>query len=107
MDFSIMAKNLEVDEEMFLILVESLIKTVNKDLEILKESYGKRDIAAIVESSHRIKGSSIQLGFTELAEPAKIIEFNARNEKLDNFFEYISVIEAKRDEIINIQKTRK
>ena len=107
MDFHIMAKALEVDDETFLFLVEALIKTLNKDLAALKEGYEQKNIKMVIDSSHRIKGSSIQLGFEELSAPAKIIEEQARDGSLDNFSEYLETLEKLSAELIKLHEESK
>jgi HPt (histidine-containing phosphotransfer) domain-containing protein len=77
------ARNLGLEEEEFLDLVELFIEATTADLRALVNAAGKRDLPKVWELAHSINGASINLGFTEISSLAKQIEMKARNNLLE------------------------
>ncbi len=57
--------------ELFLTDADSMVNQ-------MKDAFAGGDAHALRESSHRLKGAALNLGFTVLAEPAKAIEERAK-----------------------------
>ncbi len=95
MDFSKLAGNLGLEDDEFVELAELFVETGSSDLEKLRKSFENKDIQGVAESSHSIKGASGNLGFNDIYEIAKKIEFNARNESLEGVGEAVLSIKEK------------
>jgi HPt (histidine-containing phosphotransfer) domain-containing protein len=67
----------EIDEvEM---IVETFLKTSKKNLDDIQKAIENDDKKKLSQAAHSLKGSSSTLQLTEIAELAKEIELNAKN----------------------------
>jgi HPt (histidine-containing phosphotransfer) domain-containing protein len=82
MDFKELAHNLELEENEFLELLGLFIQTGYSDLNKLQSAIEDGDIEKATWVAHSIKGTSANLGLTEIFEFAKRIEMNVRNNDL-------------------------
>jgi HPt (histidine-containing phosphotransfer) domain-containing protein len=82
MDFRELAENLELEENEFLELVGLFVKTGYSDLNKLQSAIEDGDTEKVAIVAHSIKGTSANLGLTEIFEFAKRIEMNVRNNDL-------------------------
>ncbi|MBA4367752.1 MAG: hypothetical protein C0403_08960 [Desulfobacterium sp.] len=89
MDFKVLGANLGLEESEFIELVELFLSTVKLDLEKLTTAYQSGDFEAVAESAHSLKGSSGNLGFTELSVLSKNAEDKGRENDLSGFAEII------------------
>lgn len=103
MDFKILAKNLGLDLEIFLDLIDTWILSVSNEILNSVEAKSKLDYKTIESSMHKIKGASLQLGFNELAEIAKKIESDAKNNCINNFDENLKLLKDKFEVIRNLR----
>ena len=99
MDITGLSERLGLDEDEFLELVELFLEIGATDLGQLEMAVQKEDIEEVVKSSHSIKGASGNLGFTEIYEVAKGVEFNARQNNLDGANEAVGIIKKHLDRI--------
>lgn len=83
MDFNKMAERLGLEVDEFMELAELFIETASSELDRLRSAIDRENLQEVIESSHSIKGSSGNMGFMEIFEVAKGIEFNARDNSLE------------------------
>jgi HPt (histidine-containing phosphotransfer) domain-containing protein len=83
MNIEELAENLGLDEEEFVEILELYVETTSTDLEELKAAIAAKDAESAHKKSHSIKGSSGNMGLTELFEKAKAIDDRARVNSLD------------------------
>ncbi len=100
MDFNKLASDLEISIEIFMDLVDAWIQSTAEDIEGLGDASKNNDFQRAAARSHKIKGASSQLGFTEIAAAAKNIELNAREGNLDGLDEAILNLKNMRDKIV-------
>ncbi len=100
MDLRMLGSNLGLEEEEFVELVELFITTAKNDINNLNEAFLKRDAEKVAESAHSLKGSSGNLGFTELSKISNIAEEKAGEEDLELIDE---LIESMRKHIAEIE----
>ena len=81
------ADKLDFDLEDVEMLMEVFIETVNESLESLKNAIDANNLEDIYRSSHAIKGSAANLTLTNIAEIAKDIEEQSRNNNNINYLE--------------------
>jgi HPt (histidine-containing phosphotransfer) domain-containing protein len=82
MDFKQLAENLELEENEFLELLGLFVETGYSDLNKLQSAIEAGDTEEAARVAHSIKGTSANLGLTEIFEFAKRIEMNVRNNDL-------------------------
>jgi HPt (histidine-containing phosphotransfer) domain-containing protein len=99
MNFKELAKNLEMEEEEFLEMVNLFLETTTSDLGKLQSSIEEKDTQKVAETAHSIKGAAANLGFEEMYEVAKRIEKKARENDLNEVVEAIATIREKLDRI--------
>lgn len=83
MDFNNMADRLGLEVDEFIELADLFIETASSEMGRLKTAIEQKNIQEVVESSHSIKGSSGNMGFMEIFEVAKDVEFKARENSLE------------------------
>lgn len=105
MDFEKLAERLGLKLDEFMELAELFLETGMNDLEDLKTAVSDKEINAVVERSHSIKGASGNLGFNDIYEVAKRIESNARNNILDGADAAVLEIDQYIGEISSFVKT--
>jgi len=82
MNFKELAKNLEMEEEEFLEIVELFLETTSSDMGKLQAALEEKDAQKVVKIAHSIKGAVANLGFWEIYEMAKRIEMDGRENNL-------------------------
>ena len=82
MDFKGLAQNLELEENEFLELLGLFVETGYSDLNKLQSAIEDGDTEEAGRVAHSIKGTSANLGLTEIFECTKRIEMNVRNNDL-------------------------
>jgi HPt (histidine-containing phosphotransfer) domain-containing protein len=99
MNFRELAENLELEENELLELLGLFVESGYSDLNKLQSAIedGDTEKAAIV--AHSIKGTSANLGLTEIFEFAKRIEMNVRNNDLFGAIGAAQRIKAELDRI--------
>ena len=97
----ILKKELNLDGDILLGLVEVYFKNVNDDLKLLNRAIEKEDFEDIRKLAHKIKGSSLNLRLDKIGKEASEIEKSAK-EKLQ--IDYKSKFNEMKKEIENIKK---
>ncbi len=97
MNFKELAKNLEMEEDEFLEMVDLFVETTSSDLGRLKSAVEEKDAQKVVKAAHSIKGAAVNLGFQEIYEVAKRIETNARENNLKDASGAARMIKEKLD----------
>jgi HPt (histidine-containing phosphotransfer) domain-containing protein len=82
MDFKELAENLELEETELLELLGLFVKTGYSDLNKLQSAIEDGDTEKIARVAHSIKGTSANLGLTEIFECVKRIEISIQNSDL-------------------------
>jgi HPt (histidine-containing phosphotransfer) domain-containing protein len=82
MGFRELAENLELEENEFLELVGLFVKTGYSDLNKLQSAIEGGDIEKAARVAHSIKGTSANLGLTEIFQCVKRIEMSIQNNDL-------------------------
>lgn len=85
MDFLTPAQKLGLEIEEYIELIELFLSTGDTDISGMEKAAAVHDYAALMERAHSLKGSSGNLGLTEIYEKAKQIEMNARANSLEGF----------------------
>ena len=97
MNFKELAKNLEIEEEECLELLDLFKKTTASELRNLESALEKRDAPVIERMAHSIKGGAGILGLLEIHDTAERIEMAARGNHLEDMGEDIRTLGAKLD----------
>ncbi len=98
---SMLEKELNLEKDILLGLVEIYFKNVSEDLKKLKKAIVKEDFEEISKFAHKIKGSSLNLKLDKVGELASEIEKAAKEEqKID----YKNKFENMEKEIKNIKE---
>jgi len=87
MDLVELGSNLGLEEDEFMELVELFIETAHSDISKMQTAEEQGDADKVSDSAHSLKGSSGNLGFSELSAVAKIAEDKSNNSELDGFKE--------------------
>lgn len=66
------------DQSLLAETAELFLTDANTTLTLMKDAFAGGDAHALRESSHRLKGAALNLGFATIAEPARAIEERAR-----------------------------
>jgi HPt (histidine-containing phosphotransfer) domain-containing protein len=82
LDFNKIAKELGLEEDEYLELVELFVETSKSDLNNLQSAINNKNIELIVRIVHSLKGAAMNLGLDSFLELAKTIEKTARDGKL-------------------------
>jgi PAS domain S-box-containing protein len=69
----------EMDKELRKKLITFFIKDAESALDILKKASAESDLKLISITAHGMKSACGNVGFTELSEDAKLVEFSAKN----------------------------
>lgn len=99
MDLKELGTNLGLEESEFLELVELFLTTAKKDLQKLRDGYQSGDSGAVAGSAHSLKGSSGNLGFSELSMLSRKAEDKGGEEDLSDFDEILDSIHEQIEKI--------
>ncbi len=99
MDLKALGENLGLEEDEFLEIVEIFIDTADEDIEKLVAANVSKNIEAVSEAAHSLKGSAGNLGFSELSEISATLENGARNNSIENLSENLPLLTEKLNEI--------
>jgi HPt (histidine-containing phosphotransfer) domain-containing protein len=78
MDIERLSRELGFDRETTLRLLDSFVKSTEKDLAQLESAVAAGDAAGAGRAAHHIKGAAANLELAEIAEAAKAVEAAAR-----------------------------
>ena len=102
MNFGELAKNLGLEEEEYLELIELFIETSMSDLNKLHSAIEEGSAEKAVKAAHSLKGAAINLGLIELSEIAKQIEEKAHNDQLEITAGAAQALQEKLDIIVDL-----
>lgn len=92
MDFNKPAKRLGLELDEYIELINLFLETCTTDISGMETAAAGHDYKSMVERSHSLKGSSGNLGLTDIYEKAKEIETKARANSLEGFDSLIIMI---------------
>jgi len=85
MDFEGLASRLGIDKEDFLELTELFITTTQSDMDKIRRGMWDDSPEDAAAAAHSIKGAAGNLGFDQMADLAKNMEFRGKEGRLDGF----------------------
>lgn len=85
MDFQKPAERLGLELDEYIELINLFLETCTADISGMEIAASSHDYKSLVERSHSLKGSSGNLGLTEIYEMAKEIETKARANGMEGF----------------------
>ena len=94
MDFEYLASRLGLDKEDFLELSELFITTTQADLDKIRKAMAEGNSSDAAAAAHSIKGAAANLGFGDMAELAKIMEFKGKDGSLEGFDAHVYELEV-------------
>ena len=94
MNFSELAKNLELEEDEYLELIQLLIETSRADLAGIETAAREQQSNEAASALHSIKGAAGNLGLSEIYDLAKKGEQMARNNAMDQLPGIIQELKA-------------
>lgn len=97
MNLKELAKDLELEEEEFLEMVNLFLETASSDLGKLQSALEEWNGTMAVNTAHSIKGAAATLGLMEIYEVAKRIEIEVRENRLEKARGGIRTIREKLD----------
>jgi histidine phosphotransfer protein HptB len=97
MNLEELAKNLEMNEEEFLEMLDLFLETTTEDLSKLRSAIEEKDTQKVARTAHSIKGAAANLGLEEIHKVAVRIEREARENDLKEVGEAIETIKEKLD----------
>ncbi len=95
MNFDDLAKNVEMEKQEFLEMIELFLETSTTDLTSLHSALAKEEGLKAVRAAHSIKGAAANLGLTEIYELAKKIETEALANPVSRTSERILMLREK------------
>ena len=104
MNFKELAKNLGLEEEEHLELIELFIETGMSDLDKLQSAIEEGNPEKAANAAHSIKGAASNLGLMEVYEVAKKIEKQTRNDRLEGIAESAQALKEKLNEIAGLAR---
>jgi len=104
MNFKELAKNLGLEEEEYLELIELFIETGMSDLDKLQSAIEEGNPEKAANAAHSIKGAASNLGLMEVYGVAKKIENQTRNDRLEGIAESAQALKEKLNEIAGLAR---
>ncbi len=99
MNFKELAKNLEMEGEEFLEMMELFLETSSSDLRKLQSAIDEGDIQKAVNVTHSIKGAAVNLGLIDIYEIAKKMESELWETQQGGVTEQVNTLKEKLDRI--------
>lgn len=84
MDFGQIARELEIDESVYLSLLKRFCELTHHDLDLLDGALAKSDFTELYSAAHSIKGASASLSLTQISDAASVICEAAKEAKSDS-----------------------
>ena len=101
------AKDLGLEEEEYLELLELFIETSNSDLNMLQAAIEAGDAKIAENAVHSFKGAASNLGLMEFHKAANDIKVEAINGRLRGIAEFAQVLKNKLDVIEEFVRSKK
>ncbi len=95
MDMKETARTLGLEEGEFLEIVQLFVKVSQADLAAMEEAIQADDARRVFELSHSIKGSAVNLGFTDISDVARKMELEARQNSLSGVRQGFTILKQK------------
>ena len=92
MDFKALGENLGLEEGEFIEIVEIFLDTAFLDIGKLNEAHRDQNCEVASDAAHSLKGSSGNLGFSEIASLSAAIEDKARNKDISGLDTIIPIL---------------
>jgi len=99
-----LSDRLGLDDEDFIVLLEMLISTAEKELSDLSLSIDENRMADAANLAHSLKGSAGNLGFMEFASVAETIEKKVKSTPVGSLKSDIDSLSLKFDQIKTLLK---
>jgi HPt (histidine-containing phosphotransfer) domain-containing protein len=99
MDIKTLAEELGLEEDGVLRLVQTFIKTTEKDLFLLERAFADQDADQVRKLAHHIKGAASNLELTAITEAALTIEEWTHSNLFENTEPQIAAIRRNLDAI--------
>ena len=100
MEISELAENIGLDVEDFSEIFEIYVETTSSYLEELKIALQERDMQAVHEKAHSIKGASGNLGLNELYELARDIDERVSEDSLNGVESIVQTLSEKYEDLV-------
>jgi HPt (histidine-containing phosphotransfer) domain-containing protein len=81
------AKSMNMDEEMFLDIIELFFENIYQDLDNLKDTIANKDFETLSKHAHKIAGATGAVRFNKARTIAKEIELYAKDQQNANYLE--------------------
>ena len=101
MNLEELGKNLDLELDEFIEIVELFLSTANSDIEKILTGFKNKNFSAVSDATHSLKGSSGNLGFSEISQSASNIESNAKEGNISEVDKKIKILQEKINEIEN------
>jgi len=85
MDFDVLASRLGIDREDFIELAELFVTTTQGDMDKIRQAMAIENPSDAAAAAHSIKGAAANMGFENMADLAKKMEFQGKDGSLDGF----------------------
>jgi|SRR3974390_1871656 len=83
LDIQKAAERLGLEKDEYIDILKLFIEISRTDLEKMESALERKDMRAVFETCHSLKGAAINLCFEDIAEIARDLELNARKNILD------------------------
>jgi HPt (histidine-containing phosphotransfer) domain-containing protein len=100
-----LAKNLGLETEEYLEILEILVESGQADIDFLEQAMKTGDTQGLMNAAHSLKGAAANLGLTELSEIARDIESNGREQNLDGVNERIETLKEQFALVVGLFQT--
>lgn len=97
MDLNKISKELGLEEDEYLELIELFIETSQTDLKNLQYAVNNKNMEMIARIAHSLKGAAMNLGLNDLIELAMAIEKTAHDGELEKTFKAAEIFQEKLD----------
>jgi len=97
-----LARNLGLEEEEYMELIELFIQTAMSDLKKLQSAIEKGDAEQAINAAHSLNGAASNLGLIELSGLAKEIEGKTRYDRLIEIKEVFQKLKEKLETFTNL-----
>lgn len=102
MNVNELAKNLGLEEDEYMELIDLLIETSKADIATIESALKEEDSNEAANALHSIKGASGNLGLMEIYDLAKQGEIAARNHDMDRIPDILQELKARLDSLAEL-----
>jgi HPt (histidine-containing phosphotransfer) domain-containing protein len=94
MDIDEQARNLALERDDYVALMESFLQTTKDDLEKLDTALAENDLSQVAKIAHHIRGASVSLELHKIAEAAKKAELSFKSNSKEQAIAAARIIRA-------------